>query len=156
MFYVCLSSVVAFIFLLLQYYTLKTQIKLLSISNWLVFLLFNFFYTYTFLINPGYPKRDETSIKGGMNMKYCGVCEMWVNKKGTVHCDECDICIEGYDHHCPWTSKCIGKRNMWSFIGFVVMVFFILIYFTFSAVLTAEALSPKGKHANNNNNNKLI
>ena len=24
------------------------------------------------------------------------------------------------DHHCPWTGKCIGKRNLWMFYAFLV------------------------------------
>jgi hypothetical protein len=29
-----------------------------------------------------------------------------------VHCYDCDICIKGHDHHCPWTGKCIGEGNI--------------------------------------------
>lgn len=29
----------------------------------------------------------------------------------TFHCHECEICVQGYDHHCPWIGKCIGKGN---------------------------------------------
>ena len=31
---------------------------------------------------------------------------------GAQHCDDCGICIEGLDHHCPWTSHCVGKNNI--------------------------------------------
>ena len=132
-------------FIVLQIFVTKTSNSLVSFFNCLVFFLFTFFYTYTFLINPGYPKKDWDVIEGGKRKKYCGVCKMWVPKNGTVHCEDCDICIEGYDHHCPWTSKCIGKRNMWSFIGFLVMVFVVVFYFTFAMAFTAETLSKQTK-----------
>ena len=40
--------------------------------------------------------------------------------KRSIHCRSCDICVEMFDHHCPFISNCIGKRNyvfFWSFIN---------------------------------------
>ena len=41
----------------------------------------------------------------------------------TFHCFECEVCIEGYDHHCPWVTKCIGKGNIKFFYVFVASTF---------------------------------
>ena len=49
-------------------------------------------------------------------------------EKKTQHCPDCNICVEGNDHHCPWTGKCIGKKNQRSFIVFVCSVFVLFIY----------------------------
>ena len=54
-----------------------------------------------------------------------------VHKK-VNHCYDCGICIEGYDHHCPWTSKCIGKRNKYSFYMFMGSIMLIFGYFIWS------------------------
>ena len=31
---------------------------------------------------------------------YCDHCESF-RPPGTVHCSTCQVCIAGYDHHCP-------------------------------------------------------
>ena len=38
----------------------------------------------------------------------------------SYHCSDCDVCIDGYDHHCPWTGKCIGKGNKLPFMAFII------------------------------------
>ena len=65
--------------------------------------------------------------------KYCNECKIWVsNEKTTEHCFECNVCVEGYDHHCPWTGKCIAKDNLKSFYVFVysLLTFFVNIFVT--------------------------
>lgn len=41
---------------------------------------------------------------------YCEQCEFIV-QPGVAHCTECGCCVVGYDHHCPWVSKCVGANN---------------------------------------------
>jgi len=65
----------------------------------------------------------------------CHVCNL-VPPEGSFHCDECQVCIEGYDHHCPWTSKCIGKKNVMDFYGWITLSFITIIYMGISAGLT--------------------
>lgn len=47
------------------------------------------------------------------------------------HCYECNVCIHDLDHHCPWSGKCIGKRNILPFklflFNLVVLIFFTII-----------------------------
>ena len=50
------------------------------------------------------------------------------NKDKTDHFDECNICIIGYDHHCPWTSKCIGKYNYYLFNAFLTLLTILILY----------------------------
>ena len=58
---------------------------------------------------------------------------MFVNReKNTSHCPDCDICVEGHDHHCPWTGKCIGKNNLTSFYIFIFSIFALISYFAFA------------------------
>lgn len=42
------------------------------------------------------------------------------------HCEDCDVCIEDYDHHCVFFSKCIGGGNLtyfWCTLGGVLFNF---------------------------------
>lgn len=58
------------------------------------------------------------------------------------HCSDCDVCIKGYDHHCPWTSKCIGENNLWKFYAFAGYTPLFLVYciVMFSLMLWGSAM----------------
>ena len=45
------------------------------------------------------------------------------------HCEDCDVCIEQYDHHCVWIGKCVGKDNLELFylFGVSIPLFFVFI-----------------------------
>ncbi len=94
------------------------------------------------LINPGLP---DNRFLENPNFKFdnkvlqpCSECKL-LNDLNTTeityHCFECEVCIEGYDHHCPWISKCVGKNNIWLFYIFVGSTF-IYIIFLFVALST--------------------
>ena len=51
-----------------------------------------------------------------------------------MHCDSCGTCISGFDHHCPWTGKCIGSGNQEKFYQFI---FFALGGFAYCLVVAA-------------------
>jgi len=60
-------------------------------------------------------------IEGGIQRIECGQCKM-LRPTTASHCYECKLCIEGLDHHCPWTGKCIGKRTIFYFHAFLVLL----------------------------------
>ena len=106
--------------------------KVLKIIGYITYFTFLFSYSYTALINPGYQKYDINSITGEErnNFSYCSLCKMYINKqRRTNHCYDCDICIERHDHHCPWTGKCIGGKNLISFYIFIFSTFGLSTYF---------------------------
>lgn len=48
----------------------------------------------------------------------CGSCGM-KRPTSASHCYDCGLCIDEIDHHCPWTGKCIGKKNIRVFYWFL-------------------------------------
>ena len=102
-------------------------------------------FTATAILNPGIPDRDlkkyDTEFLNSMVQKkslgFCPKCKIIRNSgMDTQHCMDCDICVEGYDHHCPWTGKCIGRGNAVYFYTFLSSTFILLFYMMGSAILT--------------------
>ena len=72
------------------------------------------------------------------NYRICNICNAIQDiDKGVEHCIDCDVCIIGNDHHCPWSSKCVGYKNMNMFKLFVCSLFVHIIYLTFAAIFAA-------------------
>ena len=57
--------------------------------------------------------------------------------KNVEHCADCDVCIIGNDHHCPWSSKCVGYKNINMFKLFICSLFLHIFYLTFAAIFAA-------------------
>ena len=53
-----------------------------------------------------------------LKMKYCLTCMIYRPRR-TIHCSYCNTCIEQLDHHCPFISSCVGRRNYKWFYLFV-------------------------------------
>ena len=79
--------------------------------------------------NPGIPnftnKEMNDLINKGNKVMHCKICDLYCidiigSKKKVAHCEICNICIKGFDHHCPFTSKCIGENNLLVFHLFTV------------------------------------
>jgi hypothetical protein len=86
---------------------LSFEKKLITIIYLISIILILIFYYITFLINPGI----ILNKKGDMtNSSYCSSCQCYYNPSLKIsHCNYCGVCIEGFDHHCVWIGKCVGK-----------------------------------------------
>ena len=104
------------------------------------FGLFSFFKT--LLGDPGIPKEvynmkidpstrpwhlPDTNAEG---QRLCYECYIYLNEN-RKHCHICDVCIDGWHHHCMFYGKCIGAGNILYFklslVAFLSNVFFIIL-----------------------------
>ena len=138
---ICLTSTTTLAFIAVCFAFLGDNyllIKIIFVLNYFVFITS---YLYTVLINPGIPKRShyigylKNKKLGDKNdWKKCSKCNILIPKNfKVIHCNICEACIIEHDHHCPWTGKCIGKYNLFSFYIFVnsLMCYIIMIFVTF-------------------------
>ena len=98
-----------------------------------------FSYFLVFILNPGIPQKElwiENYFKNknmnedGDSYRICNICKIVRrNSDNTHHCDECNICIKGVEHHCSWISKCISSKNKKLYYLFFLSTFSLIIYF---------------------------
>lgn len=48
----------------------------------------------------------------------CFECEV-LRTPRSRHCNQCNKCIDKFDHHCPWINNCVGDGNHKTFYSYV-------------------------------------
>jgi len=143
-FYVCLNSVIVAMVSTFYYFLWEYMSGIVSFFGIMIFLVQFTSYFLTFTINPGLPKKrgNNMKIQDLKNVRICGICNVVQDpQERIVHCFDCNICIEGYDHHCPWTSKCVGKNNLRMFYTFVATTMVLFGYLVFASGTSNRAFS---------------
>lgn len=69
-----------------------------------------------------------------MKTDYCSECDCW-RERDTFHCEECEVCIKKYDHHCIFFGKCIGGGNIVAFYTTLALVVVVFCMFGFITVM---------------------
>jgi len=129
-YYVWIFSLVSFFCVII--YGLKNTYIILKIGFFLAYLFFAITYTLLLVLNPGIPinKKDMDITTLQRNYKQCKDCNcisMEKDGKYTLHCEACKICVEHFDHHCAFASKCIGKKNKIIFKMWLCSVLFLFL-----------------------------
>ncbi len=78
-------------------------------------------------------------------LKFCRTCRIFRPPR-TAHCSECNVCVEKFDHHCPWMGQCIGRRNYRYFLRFVTSVVALSAYTACFSALAAYRASLLALH----------
>jgi len=147
--FILLNIIITIFAVVMDKFILKKFSNLLCeiIFFFLLFLLY-FFYFKNFLSNPGIllilnnHNNNNKVNNNNQNNVDCSICKIYYNyNKKIYHCKFCNVCIEGFDHHCIWIGKCVGKKNILYFKLFLTNV--ILIYIYIIAIFIYEILTDK-------------
>ena len=132
-YYVWIFSFVSFFSFVI--YSLKNGHILFKILFIFGYLFFAVTYTILLFINPGFPKNKNKVDPLMLQTHYqqckdCNSISLKQNGKLTIHCEECNICIEHFDHHCKFATKCIGRGNkgMFKLWLYSIGIFFVIIF----------------------------
>jgi len=91
----------------------------------ILFFLVYFMYILNFILNPGLIIK-HIALE---NYYQCPDCKVFYNKNDNVeHCNFCQVCVKGLDHHCIWIGKCVGKGNIYTFYGMLLAVILFYCY----------------------------
>ena len=69
---------------------------------------------------PGGRDNVEINLEEAVpHSRFCKFCRL-EKGPGTRHCRACQVCVEGFDHHCMFLLKCVGRGNKLGFYALIV------------------------------------
>ena len=138
LYYIIIFSASSFFSII--FYSLKNESYFIMKFLFLMgYLFYGITYTLLMILNPGIPTNKNNTDLNELKMNYnqCNICNCIFYKNNdyiTFHCKECNICVEKYERHFPFASKCIGKNNrmiykLWliSIPSYIIIIFLYII-----------------------------
>ena len=137
-YFIWIFTLVSFLSVLI--YSMKNSSYFTSSLYVLGYLFFAICYILLMVVNPGIPIEKKHYDINDLNYNYmqCQKCNCIYHKddfKNVNHCEDCGICIENYEHHYNFATKCIGRNNkkifkiwMGSCVAFAVIILIYLIF----------------------------
>jgi hypothetical protein len=80
----------------------------------------------------------DCAIEGVSTERFCSACELFMDNDVTMphtgvrHCRLCEHCVRDQDHHCIFLTRCITRRYVPLFVGWLVLD--CMLQFTFIAL----------------------
>ena len=121
------------------FYSLKKSFFFMKFLYLLGYLFFTITYCMVMILNPGIPTNKNHIDLDELRKNYnqCNICNCIFYKNNdyiTFHCNDCNICVEDFDHHCTFAGKCIGKKNklifklwLYSIPSYILIIFLYII-----------------------------
>ena len=113
-YFVWIFSFVSFLSIII--YSLKNSYFILKLLFICGYLFFGISYIILLFINQGIP-RNKNKLESSMLQRHYQQCQecncIYLKKEGkiTIHCDKCKICVENFNKHSKFATKCIGRGN---------------------------------------------
>ena len=128
--YIVLMMTIAMFLELSLYRVLKVDSLVHSFSGYLIvhcrtlFVLSFILWVVAAFSDPGVlkkdPKMDFVQVLNTVDAtNVCSDCRL-IQTPRSFHCGFCDMCVDRFDHHCPWINNCVGKNNYGRFFIFCV------------------------------------
>mmetsp|Transcript_2048 Transcript_2048/g.3150 ORF Transcript_2048/g.3150 Transcript_2048/m.3150 type:complete len:342 (-) Transcript_2048:221-1246(-) len=131
------------LFLLASHHFVAEASDVGPITYWIC-ILWSIFTCVTLILvsfsDPGIVMNTVKLPANASRWRWCDFCQQYQPPTG-AHCPDCNVCVEGYDHHCVWMGTCIGKKNFKAFSIFNISWLLYLIYCIIWVAIVGPALT---------------